>query len=66
MERNKEFLCSELKVVSAKEAEDRIFFVSAKETLHQRLTESGAVTTPCECLLVVIFTSLVCDWLVGC
>lgn len=41
-----EFLCSELKVVSTQEAEDRIFFVSAKEALHQRLTESGVTTTP--------------------
>lgn len=50
MERNVEFLCNELKVVSKQEAEDRIFFVSAKEALHQRLTESGAVTTPSELL----------------
>ena len=33
-------------MVNKKEAEDRIFFVSSKETLHQRLTESGAATTP--------------------
>ena len=46
MERNIQFLCNELKVVNKKEAEDRIFFVSSKETLHQRLTESGAATTP--------------------
>ena len=46
LERNIQFLCNELKVVNKKEAEDRIFFVSSKETLHQRLTESGAATTP--------------------
>ncbi|KAF6034361.1 MFN2 [Bugula neritina] len=46
MERNMEFLCNELKVVNKKEAEGRIFFVSAKEALHNRLTEKGAVTTP--------------------
>ena len=53
MERNVEFLCNELKVVNKQEAEDRIFFVSAKEALHQRLTESGAVTTPSESALLV-------------
>ncbi|XP_067947708.1 mitofusin-2-like [Watersipora subatra] len=46
LERNKKFLCQQLKVVSEKEAEDRIFFVSAKEALHQRLTESGVATAP--------------------
>jgi len=57
MERNMEFLCNELKVVNKKEAEGRIFFVSAKEALHNRLTEKGAVTTP---RMLRCYTSTLC------
>ncbi|KAG8037819.1 hypothetical protein G9C98_006030 [Cotesia typhae] len=38
-ERAVEFLARELKVYSSKDAEDRIFFISAKETLQARMQE---------------------------
>ncbi|XP_018023964.1 transmembrane GTPase Marf isoform X2 [Hyalella azteca] len=41
MERAVGFLCEELKVVAPQEAEQRVFFVSAKEVLQQRLADSG-------------------------
>ncbi|KAK3887199.1 hypothetical protein Pcinc_008680 [Petrolisthes cinctipes] len=40
MERTVGFLVDELKVVAGPQAEQRVFFVSAKETLHQRLNEA--------------------------
>uniref|UniRef100_A0A2P2I275 Transmembrane GTPase Marf-like n=1 Tax=Hirondellea gigas TaxID=1518452 RepID=A0A2P2I275_9CRUS len=40
MERSVEFLCSELGVVDQSQAEQRVFFVSAKEVLQQRLADS--------------------------
>ncbi|XP_044732755.1 transmembrane GTPase Marf isoform X2 [Chrysoperla carnea] len=40
-ERAIDFLVRELKVYTAKEAEDRIFFISAKEALQARLQEQG-------------------------
>ncbi|CAL4109971.1 unnamed protein product, partial [Meganyctiphanes norvegica] len=40
MERSMGFLVDELKVVHQSQAEQRVFFVSAKETLTQRLNES--------------------------
>ncbi|KAK4315821.1 hypothetical protein Pmani_012977 [Petrolisthes manimaculis] len=40
MERTLGFLVDELKVVAGPQAEQRVFFVSAKETLHQRLSEA--------------------------
>lgn len=40
-ERAVDFLVKELKVCSAKEADERIFFVSAKEALVARLAEQG-------------------------
>lgn len=40
MERTVGFLVDELKVVASPQAEQRVFFVSAKETLHQRLNEA--------------------------
>jgi mitofusin len=39
MERAVDFLVKELKVCTQKEANQRIFFVSAKEALHARLQE---------------------------
>lgn len=39
MERAADFLVKELKVCTAKEANERIFFVSAKEVLQARLQE---------------------------
>jgi hypothetical protein len=39
MERAVEFLVEELKVCTQEEANDRIFFVSAKEALQARLQE---------------------------
>ena len=39
MERAVHFLCQELRVVEPSQAEQRIFFVSAKEVLQQRLAE---------------------------
>ncbi|KAF2356223.1 Dynamin superfamily [Trinorchestia longiramus] len=41
MERAVGFLCNELKVVEPQHAEKRVFFVSAKEVLQQRLADSG-------------------------
>lgn len=38
-ERTMEFLVKELKVCTQKEAQERIFFVSAKEALQARLCE---------------------------
>ncbi|KAK5645231.1 hypothetical protein RI129_006531 [Pyrocoelia pectoralis] len=40
-ERGVDFLVKELKVCTAKEAEERIFFISAKEALLARLSERG-------------------------
>ncbi|XP_042242774.1 transmembrane GTPase Marf-like isoform X2 [Homarus americanus] len=40
LERTIGFLVEELKVVQGAQAEQRVFFVSAKETLHQRLSEA--------------------------
>lgn len=40
-ERAVDFLVKELKVCSPKEAEERIFFISAKEALLARLAEQG-------------------------
>lgn len=47
-ERAIDFLVKELKVCSsAKEAEERVFFISAKEVLQARLAEQGqTVSTP--------------------
>jgi mitofusin len=39
MERDVDFLVKELKVCTQKEANERIFFVSAKEVLQARLQE---------------------------
>lgn len=43
-ERGVDFLVKELKVCSPKEAEERIFFISAKEALIARLAEQGHST----------------------
>lgn len=43
LERTTAFLVDELKVVSSGQASQRIFFVSAKEALHQRLNEAKGV-----------------------
>lgn len=40
LERTLAFLVEELKVVQGPQAEQRVFFVSAKEVLQQRLNES--------------------------
>lgn len=40
LERTIAFLVEELKVVQGPQAEQRVFFVSAKEVLQQRLNES--------------------------
>lgn len=46
-ERAIDFLVKELKVCTPKEAEERIFFISAKEVLQARLAEQGhTVVTP--------------------
>ncbi|XP_008198472.1 transmembrane GTPase Marf isoform X2 [Tribolium castaneum] len=46
-ERAVDFLVKELKVCTPKEAEERIFFISAKEVLQARLAEQGqTVSTP--------------------
>lgn len=39
MDRNVSFLVDELKVVSRSQAENRVFFVSAKEALQARLCQ---------------------------
>ena len=39
MDRNVSFLVDELKVVSRSQAENRVFFVSAKEVLQARLCQ---------------------------
>lgn len=44
-ERAVDFLVKELKVCTPKEAEERIFFISAKEALVARLAEQGQSTT---------------------
>ncbi|XP_019876372.2 transmembrane GTPase Marf [Aethina tumida] len=44
-ERAIDFLVKELKVCTPKEAEERIFFISAKEALQTRLAEQGQQTT---------------------
>ncbi|CAH0555303.1 unnamed protein product [Brassicogethes aeneus] len=44
-ERAIDFLVKELKVCTPKEAEERIFFISAKEVLQTRLAEQGQQTT---------------------
>ncbi|KAF2901910.1 hypothetical protein ILUMI_04280 [Ignelater luminosus] len=44
-ERGIDFLVKELKVCTPKEAEERIFFISAKEALLARLAEQGQNTT---------------------
>ncbi|CAH1972897.1 unnamed protein product [Acanthoscelides obtectus] len=44
-ERAIDFLVKELKVCSSKEAEERIFFISAKEVLQARLAEQGQTTS---------------------
>lgn len=44
-ERAVDFLVKELKVCNAKEAEERIFFISAKEALLARLAEQGQTPT---------------------
>ncbi|XP_061162496.1 mitofusin-2-like isoform X1 [Saccostrea echinata] len=45
-QRNVEFLADQLKVVDRQEAKNRIFFVSAKETLISRLHEDNKTPTP--------------------
>ncbi|XP_067658525.1 mitofusin-2-like isoform X1 [Haliotis asinina] len=46
MERNIEFFVDELKVVDKKTAEDRVFFVSAREALVSRLHQDKGTPTP--------------------
>ena len=46
MERNVAFLADELKVVDAKTAEDRVFFVSAKEAVISRIHQEKGTPTP--------------------
>ncbi|XP_045475700.1 transmembrane GTPase Marf [Harmonia axyridis] len=47
LDRAVDFLVKELKVCSQKEADERIFFISAKEALQARLAERGqSATTP--------------------
>lgn len=47
LERAVDFLVKELKVCTQKEADERIFFISAKEALQARLAERGqTATTP--------------------
>ena len=43
MERNVQFLADELKVSTAAEAKDRVYFVSAREALICRLQSAGVV-----------------------
>lgn len=45
-ERAIDFLSKELSVCTEREAEDRIFFISAKEVLNARLQEAGSPMTP--------------------
>ena len=47
LERNLEFLCRELNLMSDQEGIDRVFFVSAREALAARLKENGT-PTPCK------------------
>lgn len=42
-ERSVDFLVKELKVSTVKEAEERVFFVSARETLQGRLQEQAGL-----------------------
>ncbi|XP_062505571.1 mitofusin-1-like [Corticium candelabrum] len=43
LQRGKDFLCKELKVVDPQQAGDRVFFVSAKEALEERTKGPGSV-----------------------
>ncbi|XP_050414687.2 mitofusin-2 isoform X1 [Patella vulgata] len=45
-DRNLQFLIDELKVVDKKEAEDRLYFISAREALVSRLHEDKGTPTP--------------------
>lgn len=55
MERTVEFLTKELKVCTTKEANERIFFVSAKEVLQARLMEQKGKPAHGELLLYLFF-----------
>ncbi|XP_052759812.1 mitofusin-1-like isoform X3 [Mya arenaria] len=44
LERNLQFLCSELNVMDKREGEERVFFVSSREALASRLKEQGTPT----------------------
>lgn len=60
LERTLSFLVDELKVVQGPQAEQRVFFVSAKETLQQRLNEAKGQPNNSKCnheLLVGRFSS---------
>lgn len=46
MERCIEFLADELKVIQAHEAENRVFFVSAREVLVSRVNQDKGTPTP--------------------
>ena len=46
MRRNIEFFVDELKVLDRKEAENRVYFVSARETLASRLHQDKGTPTP--------------------
>ena len=46
MERSVAFLVDELKVINSEEAEDRIFFVSAREALASRINQERGTPTP--------------------
>jgi len=48
LERGIAFLADELKVVSKQQAKDRVFFVSAKETLQSRINkQQGTYNVVC-------------------
>lgn len=46
LERNIAFLADELKVVQHHEAENRVFFVSAREALVSRVNQDSGTPTP--------------------
>lgn len=61
MERNVSFLVDELNVVSKQEAEDRVFFVSAKEVLQARLLQQKGLPPHSKylvCLKFLVFMLL--------
>lgn len=54
-ERAIDFLTKELKVYNPKDAEERVFFVSAKETLQARLQEQKGLSAHSNKFLKIIF-----------